>query len=230
MRRPSKNRAVAENDLPKMSKTPEIIGGKSPIKNPPITPNTVINKIGFRMIDFNASNINAFVLGPGWFSWSPPSICKYSVDYSELAGEQKQKMQNKWKFSSKHLLGWSSMIFARWTARGKCIRLDWEWRGRVAPLNISTKHTPDAHDDTVPSQWAIQWQNHYFVYKIWTKCRRGQNSAVASLEVTQCPRQKIRWIWQWEWPIGKSSWPFSSPMQQGMWKWAMVMQMFRRMC
>lgn len=40
IRNPSRNKAVAEKDLPKMSNTPAIIGGKSPNRNPPITPNT----------------------------------------------------------------------------------------------------------------------------------------------------------------------------------------------
>lgn len=68
MRRPSKNRAVAENDLPNTSSTPAIIGGISPSTKPPITPNTVINKIGFKMIDFNASTINVLRFGPASFN------------------------------------------------------------------------------------------------------------------------------------------------------------------
>lgn len=64
MRSPSKKSAVAENDLPKTSKTPAIIGGRLPSTKPPITPNTVINRIGLSTIDFNASRINALRLGP----------------------------------------------------------------------------------------------------------------------------------------------------------------------
>lgn len=67
IRKPSKNRAVAEKDLPKMSNTPAIMGGNLPSRKPPITPKTVINRIGFRTIDFNASNISALLLGPDWF-------------------------------------------------------------------------------------------------------------------------------------------------------------------
>lgn len=65
IRKPNRNNAVAENDLPKISSTPAINGGNSPNTKPPITPNTVINKIGFKMIDFNASKIRVFLFGPG---------------------------------------------------------------------------------------------------------------------------------------------------------------------
>lgn len=64
IRRPNRNNAVAENDFPKTSKTPATMRGNDPIANPPITPNTVINNIGFKIIDFNASKINAFLFGP----------------------------------------------------------------------------------------------------------------------------------------------------------------------
>lgn len=66
IRNPSRNRAVAENDLPKMSNTPAIIGGNSPSRKPPITPKTVMNRIGFKTIDFNASKMSALLLGPDW--------------------------------------------------------------------------------------------------------------------------------------------------------------------
>lgn len=65
IRSPSRNRAVAEKDFPKISNTPAIIGGKFPIKNPPITPRTVMNRIGFNMIDLNASFISVILFGPG---------------------------------------------------------------------------------------------------------------------------------------------------------------------
>lgn len=68
IRNPSRNSAVAENDLPKTSKTPLIMGGKLPNTNPPITPRIVIKRIGFKMIDFRASFISAIRFGPGSFN------------------------------------------------------------------------------------------------------------------------------------------------------------------
>lgn len=64
IRNPNKNKAVAANDLPNISKTPAISGGKPSFnKSPPITPNTVMNNIGFNIIDFNASYTSVFLDG-----------------------------------------------------------------------------------------------------------------------------------------------------------------------
>lgn len=64
IRSPSRKSAVAANDSPKISKTPAIIGGKPSFsRKPPITPNTVMKRIGFRMIDFIASTISVVLLG-----------------------------------------------------------------------------------------------------------------------------------------------------------------------
>lgn len=64
MRNPNKNNAVAAKDSPKMSNTPAIKGGKPSFnRKPPITPNTVMNKIGLNTIDLMASRINVARLG-----------------------------------------------------------------------------------------------------------------------------------------------------------------------
>lgn len=61
---PKRKSAVAEKDCPNTFKTPSIYEGSPFIAKPPITPKSVINKIGFKMIDLSASNIKVFLFGP----------------------------------------------------------------------------------------------------------------------------------------------------------------------
>lgn len=94
IRKPRRNKAVAEKDLPKTCKHMKVIGfniqsGKliaipsltskraattsgNPFLRvtPPITPNTVINKIGFNTMDFSASSNNCALVTSGWFDIS----------------------------------------------------------------------------------------------------------------------------------------------------------------
>lgn len=82
IRRPNKNNAVAENDFPNTSNTPAIIGGSPSVNvKPPITPKTVINRIGLSTIDFKASTISVFLLGRAWFNSFPfcVDVCAFST-------------------------------------------------------------------------------------------------------------------------------------------------------
>lgn len=77
IRKPSKKSAVAANDSPKMSKTPAIIGGRPSFsRKPPITPNTVMKRIGFKMIDLIASTISVVLVGRACNRPLAPSTCK----------------------------------------------------------------------------------------------------------------------------------------------------------